>query len=185
MIIIIMYAAPSNVVVNISDFFGINSVTATLEWTQENDVTYNVSIFPLVTVETSEGSSVQLTLLYNIHYNVSIVATRCGKSTTIITLHYGKILTIDLKFVHLHTHIHNMYLVNCGNPLSPANGQNIKRNDSISVSGHSHPAMEGTSVNFTCPPSHVLNEPHSATCMGNGEWEPDPRKVECKGEHGN
>ena len=78
-----------------------------------------------------------------------------------------------------------MYLVNCGNPLiNTANGQNnIKRNDSVSVLGHNHSAMEGASVNFTCPPSHVLKGPHSATCMGNGEWEPDPSEVECKGEH--
>ena len=87
-----MYPAPSNVV-NISEFFGINTVTATLEWTQENDVIYNVSVFPLETTETLEGSaSLQLTLRYNTHYNVSVVATRCGKSTTLIPLHYGKIM---------------------------------------------------------------------------------------------
>ena len=75
-----------------------------------------------------------------------------------------------------------MHTVDCGNPLNPADGQSFKRNDSVSVSGHSHPAMEGASVNFTCPPSHALIGPHSATCMGNGEWEPDPIEVECKGE---
>ena len=55
------------------------------------------------------------------------------------------------------------------------------RSDSVSVSGYSHPAMEGANVNFTCSPQHVLIGPHSATCMENGEWEPDPREVECKG----
>ena len=92
MTIIIMYAAPSNVVVNISEFFGINTVTTTLEWTQEYDVIYNVSVFPPVTNEMSEGSSFELTLLYNTYYNVSVVATRCGKSNTNILLHYGKIM---------------------------------------------------------------------------------------------
>ena len=63
LLIIIVYAAPLNFVVNISEFFGINTVTATLEWTQQNDVTYNISIFRLATVEISGGSSNQLTLL--------------------------------------------------------------------------------------------------------------------------
>ena len=41
--------------------------------------------------------------------------------------------------------------------------------------------MEGANVNFTCSPQHVLIGPRSAMCIGNGEWEPDPREVECKG----
>ena len=39
-----MNAAPSNVIINISEIFDTNSVIATLEWTQQNDVTYNVII---------------------------------------------------------------------------------------------------------------------------------------------
>ena len=77
-----------------------------------------------------------------------------------------------------------MYLVNCRNPLSLDNGQNFMRNDSwiVNVLGYSHPAMEGANINFTCSPNHTLIGPHSAVCMGNGEWEPDPREVECKCE---
>lgn len=67
-----------------------------MDWTQESNVTYNVSIFPQKSkaVERLGSSSVQLTLLYNTHYNVSIVAmlTRCEKTTTFIPLHYGEIL---------------------------------------------------------------------------------------------
>ena len=191
MIIIILYAAPSNIVVNISEFFGTNGVTATLEWTQENDVNYDVNIFPQVssTVKVLRSSSLQLTLLYNTHYNVSIVAIRCEETTTFIPIYYGEILIlkiITLNFfilVHVHTYIHNIDSINCGNPLNLVNGQNLARNDSmISVLGFSHPAMEGASVNFVCSPNHVLFGPHSATCMGNGEWKPDPREVECKGD---
>ena len=87
--------APSRVVVNVSEFFGINSVTATMDWTQENNVTYNISIFPQIStaVEWLGSSSVQLTLLYNTHYHVSVVATltHCEKTTTFIPLHYGEI----------------------------------------------------------------------------------------------
>ena len=43
--------------------------------------------------------------------------------------------------------------------------------------------LEGTSITFTCPPGLVLTGPNSSTCMGNGEWEPNPNEVKCKGEH--
>ena len=46
----IIYAAPSNVVVNISEFFGINTVTVALESTQENDIMYSVSMFQLAII---------------------------------------------------------------------------------------------------------------------------------------
>ena len=89
----IIYAAPSNVVVNISEFFGVNTVTIALELTQKNDIMYSVSIFPsaIATAEMSGGSSILLTLLYNVHYNISIEVTHCGISTTIILLHHGEI----------------------------------------------------------------------------------------------
>ena len=42
--------------------------------------------------------------------------------------------------------------------------------------------MERTTVTFQCQcPEHVITGPNTTTCMGNGEWEPDPREVECKG----
>ena len=43
------------------------------------------------------------------------------------------------------------------------------------------PALEGTNITFSCPLDLVLTGPNSSTCMENGEWEPDPREVECKG----
>ena len=46
----------------------------------------------------------------------------------------------------------------------------------------SAPVMEGTKVNYTCPPGLVHSGPTSSTCMQNGEWEPDPREVMCKGK---
>ena len=56
-------------------------------------------------------------------------------------------------------------------------------NDSLKIMGYEEPTLEGTVVNFTCPTGMVLNGPISAsTCMGNGEWEPDPRELKCKGE---
>ena len=41
--------------------------------------------------------------------------------------------------------------------------------------------MEGATIKFECPREHILIGPSTTTCMGNGEWEPDPREVECRG----
>ena len=46
------------------------------------------------------------------------------------------------------------------------------------------PALEGQIITFACPPHQILNGSNSSTCMGNGEWEPDPREVECTGGMG-
>ena len=43
--------------------------------------------------------------------------------------------------------------------------------------------LEGTNINFSCLPGLVLTGPNSSTCMGNGEWEPNPNEVQCKGEY--
>ena len=52
------------------------------------------------------------------------------------------------------------------------------------VVGYVDPALEGQNIIFTCPPHQTLNGSNSSTCMGNGEWEPDPREVECTGGMG-
>ena len=49
------------------------------------------------------------------------------------------------------------------------------------ITGYVEPAMEGATVTFECPPQYVLTGPNITTCMGNGEWEPDPREAECNG----
>ena len=52
---------------------------------------------------------------------------------------------------------------------------------SIIIKGYTEPALEGTSLSFECYHSDILIGPNSTTCMGNGEWEPDPKKVACRG----
>ena len=47
--------------------------------------------------------------------------------------------------------------------------------------GYEDPALVGENITFICPIGSTLNGPNSSTCMGNGEWEPDPREVECTG----
>ena len=60
--------------------------------------------------------------------------------------------------------------VKCNTPLTEENV----------IANYSYPALEGTNVTFTCSaPSLVFNGSNSSTCMGNGEWEPDPMDVKC------
>ena len=45
-----------------------------------------------------------------------------------------------------------------------------------------NPAREGTVIIFICSTSDlVLTGPNTTICMSNGEWEPDPAEVACKG----
>lgn len=47
--------------------------------------------------------------------------------------------------------------------------------------GYDDPALEGDSIMFTCASGLKLGGPNSnsSTCMGNGEWDPDPGEVNC------
>ena len=66
--------------------------TVTLEWLQFSGETYNVATVPeAVHTRFTRSTSVQLVMLYNIQYNVSVVATLCGHRSTInfATIYYG------------------------------------------------------------------------------------------------
>ena len=49
----------------------------------------------------------------------------------------------------------------------------------VIVEGYEDPALEGTNITFTCLEGKTLIGTNSATCMGNGEWVPALREVEC------
>ena len=71
-----------------------------------------------------------------------------------------------------------MITVACRDILNEFPDNNVS---TVTVSGH-EPLLEGESIIFTCPPKWALTGPNSTRCMGNGEWEPDPREVMCKGK---
>ena len=51
------------------------------------------------------------------------------------------------------------------------------------VIGYGDPALEVTTIILECSsPNLVLIGPTTTTCIGNGEWEPEPREVMCIGE---
>ena len=63
----------------------------------------------------------------------------------------------------------------CGDPMELTNAL---------AADYVDPALEGQTITFTCLPHQILNGSNLSTCMGNGEWEPDPREVECTGGMG-
>ena len=58
---------------------------------------------------------------------------------------------------------------------------------SVMVMGYNGVALEGNIVSFSCSSGLILSGSNSSTCMGNGEWEPDPRRSAChnKSHHNN
>ena len=63
---------------------------------------------------------------------------------------------------------------NCQNPAQLID-------ESIDVFGFREPATRGTNLTLACTSGLMLTGSNTSTCMGNGEWEPDPSKAECIG----
>ena len=72
--------------------FGNNNFTVTLEWPQFSGETYTVVTVPEVVHKSYTGSTnVQLIMLYNTHYNVTVTATLCGhRNATNVYYYYSK-----------------------------------------------------------------------------------------------
>ena len=68
---------------------------------------------------------------------------------------------------------------NCGDPFDQLS---LDDSESVLVQGYSNlgPVLEGIKVNFTCISEMELIGPNLMTCMGNGEWDPNPREVTCR-----
>ena len=82
-----------------------------------------------------------------------------------------------MNLVNTHNLIKLNFVANCGNLAAK-----VKNQSTLTIEYYDYPALdvEGASVTFACPPGLMLSGPNASTCMGNGEWEPDPRDVECK-----
>ena len=70
-----------------------NSVTVTLQWPREPGAVYHVNVSPLTEFTNNamnhDSIMINLTIAYNIQYNVSIVSSLCGVTTTKV-FNYGK-----------------------------------------------------------------------------------------------
>ena len=72
-----------------------DDVTVILQWPREPGAVYHVKVFPEIISHTELASmehnvfTMNLTISYNIQYNVSIVSSVCGVTTTKV-LNFGK-----------------------------------------------------------------------------------------------
>ena len=69
-----------------------NDVTVTLQWPREAGVVYRVNILPdtsLTKAMSHNTVTLNLTISYNIQYNITIVSSLSGITTTKV-LNYGK-----------------------------------------------------------------------------------------------
>ena len=69
-----------------------------------------------------------------------------------------------------------MHTVTCDQPTQLVN-------DLVGVINGSqdNPHIKGQLITYICPPGFVQTGPNTSTCTGNGEWDPDPRRVTCIG----
>ena len=140
---------------------------------------------------------VQMEILYNTMYEVNVEANNthiyCGNTSTIITLSYGEhkesllfcslILLLECDSI-LH---HSVKLIiffstitliaKCNHPFDESEENFF---EGPFINGYYTPMVEGSSIILSCPLGYYLNGSNISTCMGNGEWEPDPREAVCK-----
>ena len=139
----------------------------------DTEVFFSISTVPQMPIISNSSTIIQLTLLYNVLYNISIVPTLCGQTgaITLIQLKYSEYTQLSIKMIITHECI--IYIVNCGYPRIS--------DGSVTLMNLSDPATPGMSVTFSCFEHLIITGPNSTTCMENGKWEPDPRAVKCKG----
>ena len=158
-----------------AESFGSDDITLTLMLRRAAGVIYSITSIPNAEIVYSHvNASATLMLSYNTEYNISIIATVCEhcNASKIITLKYG-----EYECFYKCTN-YSQSTVNCGNPTKTVFSWEV-----ITDVGYSDNsiAMEGAVANFSCPPGLVLTGPSTTTCMENGEWEPDPAYLDCKG----
>ena len=72
-----------------------------------------------------------------------------------------------------------LYTVACEHPLF---NQSVESSLNVLDYNKSGPAIVGTTVSFNCSmPGEVLTGSNTSTCIDIGQWEPDPRQINCKG----
>ena len=98
----------------VNQLLGNNDVTVTLQWPREPGVVYNVNVLPEnfisripLTVMSHNTITTNLTISYNIQYNVSIVSSLCGVTTTKV-FNYGK---CEVKEINLYCMRHKIFIV--------------------------------------------------------------------------
>ena len=133
-----------------------------------------------------ESTGIQLRVPYNTLFNVNILSIDpCGQNS-VFEIYYGELKNIQFGTKLVLTllilfHYFINFLANCGT----INILVSQIDESITIHGFiiMNPAIEGTNVTFHCPHGLLFNGPNTSTCMGSGEWEPDPQKLRCLGDY--
>lgn len=99
---IIAYPNPPEV--KVTETFGVDSISVTLNWTQENDLSYDLTTAPYTTVHSMflyNNTVIELVALYNTIYNVTITTSFCGlnNATSVIQLYYGEYQRLLLQIL--------------------------------------------------------------------------------------
>ena len=157
-------ASPLNVNIqeNSEQFRPVN-VSLIVDWTQDNshlpfhyDIT---SILPQETIARFiDDTSIELTMPYNISYNISVTTSLCDRTltSTIFTLPlYAKAPSF------------------CDAPVLQPNMQ--------ATVNYSQPRIAGTIISFTCLPGQTLSGSNTTICRDDGQWIPSPDLVKYKG----
>ena len=161
----------------LSQQFESSAVKVTLAWTSNEGFpvySYYFSTDPLLEQSFDGNETVELTVLYNTLYNISVVAAhRCSLKnvTSFIELYYSEYHTA-IGANHCHNNIN--ISGKCGNPAT------LLADPSVTIVDYSDPATAGSNVSFSCDPGFVLNGPSTVMCMSDGLWKPDPRISVCK-----
>ena len=86
------FASPR--ITSITEEYRANNISVTVEWTREEGarVQYNLTVTPSVTITVNGSTIVQLLLLYNMEYNVSLEAVDPCQSiaSSNVQLFYGE-----------------------------------------------------------------------------------------------
>ena len=91
----------------VNQFLRSDDITVTLQWPREPGAVYNVSVSPEIsyTEHVSKEYTIftmNLTIPYNNHYNVSIISSLCGVTTNKV-LKYGKYTCIHGEYIIYNT----------------------------------------------------------------------------------
>ena len=89
---------------DISERFGVDNITVTVEWVQKLSVNYITKVSPLALSILARNTSRQLVLRYNTEYNLSVVAVSpCTNFTAFVTvtLNYGKVYMLSSNTHHI------------------------------------------------------------------------------------
>ena len=81
---------------------------------------------------------------------------------------------------YLHPYIIFFNIAKCDHPFNETKFQ-LYYYGSVRITGYYSPMIEGSRIMLSCSYGYSLKGSNTSTCTGNGEWEPDPRKAECKG----